>query len=81
MAEGRSLLTDTEREVLQQGPDGEGVSSDHYYNVRHRLRERMDKLPGDLAVLKESYPEVWEAICEEVRRSREEPAKEPAKLS
>lgn len=57
MPEGRSLLTEREREILEGGKEA-APSENRWYNVRHRIRERMAELPEDLEVLEEHYPEV-----------------------
>lgn len=82
MPEGRSLLTEREREILQQGRDSEEYSDNRWYNVRHRIRERMDELPEDLEVLEEHYPEVYaqlvELIAEEAARDGRDAEPQPA---
>lgn len=77
MSTGRGLITEREREILQAGPDAEGVSDNHYYNVRHRIRERLNMLPQDVATLREHYPEAAEELeetVEEEKRGEPQPA-------
>lgn len=64
MPKGRSLLTEREREILQEGRDAPGHSANRWYNVRHRVRERMEELPEDLETLREHYPELYGELLE-----------------
>jgi len=55
MADGRSLLTDREREILA----GEADVSDNYrYKVESVARQRVRQVEQDVAVLREHYPEI-----------------------
>lgn len=70
MPEGRSLLTDREREILAQGKESSEYSDNRWYNVRHRIRERMDELPEDLEVLQEHYPEIYAELQQLIAEER-----------
>lgn len=63
MPEGRPLLTDREREILREGKE-EAPSDNRWYNVRHRIKERVRDFPEDLEVLQEHYPEVYAELEE-----------------
>lgn len=71
MGEGRSLLTDREREILRAGRDAEGHTETRWHNVRHRARERVQELPEDLEVLAEHYPELFERVADAVEQVEE----------
>lgn len=68
MGKGRSLLTDREREILRNGKESEEYSENRWYNVRHRVRERVEELPADLEILREHYPEIYADLVEAVER-------------
>ena len=56
MADGRSLLTDREREILA----GEVNVSDNYrYKVESVTRQRVRQVEQDVVVLREHYPEIF----------------------
>lgn len=56
MADGRSFLTDREREILA----GEADVSDNYrYKVESVARQRVRQVEQDVAVLREHYPEIY----------------------
>lgn len=77
MPEGRSLLTEREREILSGGKE-EAPSANRWYNVRHRIRERMEELPEDLEVLEEHYPEVYQQLTEQLERRDRDAEPQPA---
>ena len=60
--EGRALLTEREREVLAGDAD---VSDNYEYKVRSIVRNRVRKHFGDLDVLREHLPEVYDMVVEE----------------
>lgn len=59
---GRALLTEREREVLKQGPESDEYDPGYYYNTRHRVRERVEKLGKDLEAINETFPELGEEL-------------------
>lgn len=64
MSEGRGLLTEREREAIA------GETSDSYqYKTRSFLRDRIEKVEDDVAVLAEHDPDLLadlrEVVCEE----------------
>lgn len=66
MTDGRSLLTEREREILS----GEADVSDNYrYKVESTARQRVRRMAPDVAVLREHYPEILaelqEVVCED----------------
>lgn len=78
MSEGRSLLTEREREILRNGPESEEYSANRWYNVRHRVKERLGGVPEDLEVLEEHYPEIYAELIEILEsESSEETGEEP----
>lgn len=68
MADYRGLLTDREREVLGGEVD---VSRNYVYQVRSRVRGKIDRLGEDAAVLEAHHPELHAelraAVCEDER--------------
>jgi hypothetical protein len=65
MKDGRSLLTDREREILA----GEADVSDNYrYKVQSVARQRVRGVVDDVDVLREHEPEIFdelqEIVCE-----------------
>jgi len=65
MNDGRSLLTDREREILA----GEADVSDNYrYKVQSVARQRVRGIVDDIDVLREHEPEIFnelqEIVCE-----------------
>jgi len=62
--EGRALLTESEREILAEE---RGVSDNYEYKVRSLVRNRVKKKFGDdVELLENHFPEVYDAIREEV---------------
>ena len=65
MAE-RGLLTDREREIIKGEAD---VSDDYRYRVASRIRNKIERVEGDVLILKENRPdlleELREVVCEE----------------
>lgn len=63
--EGRALLTDREREIISGEADD--VTDNYEYKVQSVVRNRVRKrFEGDIAVLEEHFPEVYEMIEEVV---------------
>ena len=63
--EYRAILTPREREIITGEAD---VSDSYYYRVVSRIREKINQLDDDLAVLEENHAklaeELREAICD-----------------
>lgn len=55
MAEGRSLLTEREREILAGDAD---VKDNYRYKVESYARNRIKGVERDMEVLREHYPEL-----------------------
>ena len=66
MNDGRSLLTDREREILAGDAD---VSDNYRYKVQSVARQRVRGIADDVDVLREHEPEIFnelqEIICED----------------
>ena len=68
MNDGRSLLTDREREILA----GDGDVSDNYrYKVQSVARQRVRGIADDVDVLREHEPEIFDELQEIVCESDE----------
>lgn len=59
MADYRGLLTDREREVLGGKAD---VSPNYVYQIRTRVRSKIERLSGDIVILEEHHPELFEEL-------------------
>lgn len=59
----RGLLTDREREILRGEAD---VSENYVYQIRHRVREKIDRLATDVTLLDEHHPDLAEHVRESV---------------
>jgi len=57
----RGLLTDREREVLSGEAD---VSRNYVYQIRSRVRGKIDRLAEDLRILEEHHPDLAERLRE-----------------
>lgn len=56
----RALLTEREREILRGDAD---VTDNYRYSIESRIRSRLrDRLPGDVDVIREHYPEMFDEI-------------------
>ena len=68
MAE-RGLLTDREREIIRGEAD---VSDDYRYRVASRIRNKIERVEGDVSILEEHradlLEELREVVCEEGSR-------------
>ena len=66
MNDGRSLLTDREREILAGDAD---VSDNYRYKVQSVARQRVRGIANDVDVLREHEPEIYnelqEIVCED----------------
>lgn len=59
MTNYRGLLTDREREILS----GEAnVSENYVYQIRTRVREKIDRLAEDFQILDRNQPDLFEEI-------------------
>ncbi|PSP50913.1 hypothetical protein BRC60_04225 [Halobacteriales archaeon QH_1_68_42] len=65
MAE-RGLLTDREREIIKGEAD---VSDDYRYRVASRIRNKIERVDGDVSILEEYradlLEELREVVCDE----------------
>lgn len=65
MAE-RGLLTDREREIIKGEAD---VSDEYRYRVASRIRNKIERIEGDVSILEEHradlLEELREAVCED----------------
>ena len=65
MAE-RGLLTDREREIIKGEAD---VSDDYRYRVASRIRNKIERVDGDVSILEEHradlLEELREVVCDE----------------
>lgn len=56
----RALLTEREREILSREAD---VTDNYRYSVESRVRKRIrDRLEGDVGVIREFYPEIFDEL-------------------
>ena len=66
MTDGRSLLTEREREILSGKAD---VSDNYRYKVESTARQRARRMAPDVDVLREHHPEILaelrEVVCED----------------
>jgi hypothetical protein len=63
MTEYRGLLTDREREVLSGKAD---VTSNYVYQIRSRVREKIERLATDMEILDEHQTDLAEELRETV---------------
>lgn len=63
MTDYRGLLTDREREVLNGEAD---VSQDYVYQIRHRVREKIQRLATDVEILEEHHPDLAKEVRDAV---------------
>lgn len=59
MADYRALLTDREREIL--GGDAD-VSRNYVYQIRSRVRAKIDRLSEDVEILEREHPDLLERL-------------------
>ncbi|MDB2284492.1 hypothetical protein PM038_04300 [Halorubrum ezzemoulense] len=59
MNDGRSLLTDREREILAGDAD---VSDNYRYKVQSVARQRVRGIADDVDVLREHEPEIFDEL-------------------
>ncbi|MFB6267066.1 MAG: hypothetical protein ABEI31_05345 [Halodesulfurarchaeum sp.] len=55
----RGLLTDREREVLR---DDVEVSANYLYQIRSRVRQKIDRLAEDVEILEDAQPDLLEEL-------------------
>lgn len=63
MADYRALLTDRERDILAGEAD---VSQDYVYQIRHRVREKIQRLGADVDILEDHHPDIAEEVLDVV---------------
>lgn len=67
MSNYRGLLTDREREILSGEAD---VTPNYVYQIRTRVRDKIDRLAVDVQILKEDHPDLLEEfrtkVCETI---------------
>ena len=68
MNDGRSLLTDREREILAGDAD---VSDNYRYKVQSVARQRVRGIADDVDVLRKHEPEIFDELQEIVCESDE----------
>ena len=61
MNDGRSLLTDREREILSEEAD---VSDNYYYKVQSVARQRVRGIADDVDILRKHEPEILDELQE-----------------
>lgn len=59
MTDYRGLLTDREREILCGDA---GVSRNYVYQIRSRVRDKIDRLAEDIEILETHHPDLWERV-------------------
>lgn len=59
MTEYRGLLTDREREILSGKA---AVSQNYVYQIRSRVRQKIDRLETDVAILEEYQPDLADEL-------------------
>ena len=57
----RGLLTDREREILQNEVE---VSRNYVYQIRSRVRDKIEALATDVEILRESQPDLFEELVQ-----------------
>lgn len=63
MAEYRGLLTDREREILRGEVD---VSRNYVYQIRSRVRSKIDRLETDLEILETHHPDLADKLRNQI---------------
>lgn len=63
MTEYRALLTDREREILRGRAD---VSRNYVYQIRNRVRGKLERLSVDIDILETHQPELFEELLEAI---------------
>lgn len=60
----RGLLTDREREILQGTAD---VTQNYVYQIRSRVRDKIDRLATDTEILAEHHPDLAEELRDAIK--------------
>lgn len=63
MAGYRGLLTDREREILTGEAD---VTQEYVYQIRHRVREKIQRLATDVEILEDHHQDLAEEVRDAV---------------
>lgn len=63
MTEYRALLTDREREILSGRAE---VSRNYVYQIRSRVRAKLERLSEDVDILETHQPELFEELLEAI---------------
>lgn len=63
MAGYRGLLTDREREILTGEAD---VTQEYVYQIRHRVREKIQRLASDVDILEDHHQDLAEEVRDAV---------------
>lgn len=63
MVEHRGLLTAREREILRGEAD---VTRNYLYQIRSRVRQKIEALATDIEVLRDHQPELFEELVETI---------------
>lgn len=63
MTEYRGLLTDREREILSGRAD---VSRNYVYQIRSRVRDKIDRLAEDFDLLETHQPDLFDELLEAI---------------
>lgn len=68
LADYRGLLTDREREILTGRAD---VSKNYVYQIRHRVRAKIERLETDVEILIEHQPDLAQELRTAIRTAAE----------
>ncbi|MDZ7702314.1 MAG: hypothetical protein U5J98_09775 [Halobacteriales archaeon] len=61
MPEHRGLLTAREREILREEAE---VSRNYVYQIRSRIRDKIEALSTDVEILRTHQPDLYEELVE-----------------
>lgn len=61
MPEHRGLLTAREREILREEAE---VSKNYLYQIRSRIRDKIEALDTDVEILRRYQPDLFEELLE-----------------
>lgn len=68
MSKYRGLLTDRERDILSGEAD---VSANYVYQIRHRVRRKIDRLEDDVEILETHHPDLAASLRDVVLQDGE----------